>query len=384
MTRHYSVRRGHHPDYVLLGSVLLLVLVGFAFLASASFDIGKLRYDDAYYFLFHQLINGLIPGLVLFIGGYFLYYRKWRKVAPLLFLGTLVLLLLVFTPLGFSAHGSHRWLTFGSFSFQPSELLKITFIAYLASLFSSAAMRRLQSHKWTTYAMFIGVSGLVGGLILLQPATTMAVIIIGAGAVIYFFSGASWKHVIATLLLGVVVVTMLAFITPYRFSRLAPFWNGLVDDIAPSLQVDDSGVDRFHLDQSLLSVGTGGLFGVGYGKSTSKYSILPEPMGDSIFAVIAEEIGFVGGMIIILAYAVLFWRATMIARRSRDHFGALFALGIGSVIAIQTIIHIAANTGVLPFTGIPLPFISYGGTSFAISLGMVGILANISRYTSSK
>ncbi len=379
MRRLYRKSFGHYPDYVLLGTVLFLVLVGLVFLSSASFDVGKLGYDDAYYFLKHQLLRGFVPGIVAFIIGYLVYYRRWRALVPFLFLINLILLALVFTPLGYGAHGSFRWLELGAFSFQPSELLKFTFIAYLASLFSTASMRAKRKKGWGRYGMFLLVSGVVAGLILAQPATTMAVIIICAGAVMYFLSGASFKHVVVTALLAVLLIGLLAMATPYRFSRIVPFWNKVVDNTIPVLHIDTE-VDTFHLDQSLIAISGGGVFGVGFGKSTSKFSVLPEPMGDSIFVVIAEEVGFVGAGLVICAYLLFAWRGMGLVRRTSDEFGRLLLVGFVSVIAIQAVIHIAANTGILPFTGVPLPFVSYGGTSLVISLFLVGIMANISRH----
>ena len=146
--------------------------------------------------------------------------------------------------------------------------------------------------------------------------------------------------------------------------------------------IKDVQPDSFHLEQSLIAIGTGGLWGVGFGKSTGKYNVLPEPMGDSIFAVIAEEFGFLGVSLVILAYLILFWRGTTLIKRSHDDFAKLCLLGFVSVISLQAIVHIAANSGLLPFTGVPLPLISYGGTSFAVTLTMMGMIANISRYTS--
>lgn len=372
---------GHRPDYLILGLILFLLLAGFIFLSSASSDVGKIRFNDTYYFLKSQVLKGLIPGILGFLAGYFIYYRRWKKFAAILFLINIGLLMAVFTPLGYSSNGSTRWLNLGPLSFQPSELLKLTFVIYLASLFSSAQMKSSKK-GWKTYWLFLFVCAIAGGLVLLQPATTMVVIVIGAGAIMYFYSGASWKQLAVTMLIGLVGIAGLALISPYRFNRLAPYWNAIAGKVNPSWQVTEVSSDRFHLNQSLIAIGTGGLTGVGFGKSTSKYSVLPEPMGDSIFAVIAEEFGFFGVLIIIGSYLVIFWKGTILVKRSHDDFAKLCILGFISVLAIQTIIHIAANTGLLPFTGVPLPLISYGGTSLAVTLTMFGIIGNISRHTS--
>jgi cell division protein FtsW len=372
---------GHRPDTVILGVMFFLILAGFLFLASASSDVSKIQFDDSFYFLKNQILKGFLPGIIGFLVGYFMYYRRWKKAAPILLLLNIILMVLVFTPLGYAAKGSHRWINVGPLSFQPSEFLKITFILYLASLFSSMQMKRLKQ-SWQAYWLFLFVSAVVSFLIFIQPATTMMIIVIGAGSVMYFFSGASFKQVSITLLAAAVFIAGLAIATPYRLKRVAPFWNPIAQHISPSLMFSNVSSDSFHLNQSLIAIGTGGAFGVGFGKSTSKYSVLPEPMGDSIFSVIAEEFGFLGSLVVIGCYLLFFWRSMDLVLKSHDDFARLTVLGFISVIAIQAIIHISANSGLLPYTGVPLPFISYGGTALAVSLTMLGIIANISKHSS--
>jgi cell division protein FtsW len=385
--RAFSIKSGHRPDYVILVVALFLLLVGFLALASASSDIGKIRFNNTLYYVWQQVIKGLIPGLIGFIAGYFIYYRKLKKLTLFLFLLNIVLLFLVFVPgIGLEINGSRRWIEFGLFSFQPSEFLKITFILYIASLFSGQRIKELSGKGgWRTYGIFLLVSAIVGVLIFFQPATTMAVIIVVSGMVVYFLSGKSVKQLTAQIVVSVgaaiLVLAVLAVATPYRMARVIPFWNVLAEKYFPSVVVKSASTDSFHLNQALMAIGTGGLTGVGFGKSTSKYSILPEPMGDSIFAVIAEEFGFIGSLILIILYLVLFWRSIKIASKSNDEFARLAVTGFVSVLAIQAIIHIGANTGILPYTGVPLPFISYGGTSLAVTLTMMGIMANISKHS---
>ncbi len=364
-----------------------MLLVGFLALASASSDIGKVNFNDTGYYLKQQLFKGLIPGLIGFAAGFFIYYRRWKKAALILFVINLILLLLVFTPLGREVKGSHRWINLGIFSFQPSELLKLTYILYVASLFSGTRMKKIRE-GWKAYGIFVFVSIITGVLIFAQPATTMAMIIIGAGLVMYFLSGNSFRqvlvHFLLTLAVGAVIVAGLAAVTPYRLARVAPIWNPIAQKYFPALLIKNAPSDNFHVSQSLMAIGTGGLTGVGFGKSTSKYSLLPEPMGDSIFAVIAEEFGFAGSMVIILLFLILLWRGIGLALHSHDDFARLSVAGFSSIIAIQAIIHISANAGILPFTGVPLPFISYGGTSMAVTLTMIGIIANVSRHSSNE
>jgi cell division protein FtsW len=376
---------GHGADTTLIIVVCILLFAGFLFLSSASSDVGKLKFDDSYHFIKDQALKGLLPGIAGFLLGYFTYYRRWKRISFFLLAANILLLVLVFVPgVGYAAKGSHRWIGFGSFSFQPSELLKITFILYLANLLSSSLLKR-SKNTWQTYFLFVGISVVIGGLIFAQPATTMAVIVLGAGVVVYFLNGATFKQVLVSGLVAAVAIGALIAATPYRFLRVLPFWNDIAEKVAPTLVIQDEkgrAPDSFHEEQSLNAIGTGGISGVGFGKSTTKYSLLPEPMGDSIFSVIAEETGFIGSSIVILLYILLFWRMTDIMQRCHDDFARLTVLGFASVISIQTIIHIAANTGLFPYTGVPLPFISYGGTALAVMLTMMGITANISRHTS--
>ncbi len=372
---------GHPPDYVLLWTTLALVIFGFLFLASASSDLGKMWYNDTYYFLKSQFFKGLLPGLLGGAIAYFIYYRYWKKFIAYAFFLNVILLGLVFTPLGHTANGSSRWLHIGGFLFQPSEFLKFTFILYIASLLSSTRMRNA-TKGWKTYLTFLSVSGIVAALIFFQPATTMAVIVVGSGVIMYLFSGASWKQLTVSAAVAALIFLGLVAITPYRLHRVAPFWNATVGAVVPRLSLSAAtSTDQFHLNQSLIAIGSGGFWGVGFGKSTSKYSVLPEPMGDSIFAVIAEEEGFLGSTLVILAFIIFIWRGIAIALKTHDDFARLAMVGFVSVIGLQAIIHIAANSGALPFTGVPLPFISYGGTAMAVSLTMVGVIANISKYT---
>jgi len=383
--RAFSIQSGHKPDYIILGVMLFLLLAGFLALASASSDIGKIRFDDTSYYLKQQLLKGLLPGLIGFAIGYFIYYRRWKKLALYLFLANIVLLILVFAPgIGMEIKGSHRWINLGAFSFQPSELLKITYILYIASLFSSARIKQMGG-GWKTYGIFVLVSTLTGFLIFLQPATTMAIMIILAGVIVYFLSGKSFQQVaqiVTTIVGALLVIAMLAVITPYRLARIAPYWNPIAEKYFPSAMIKGGQNDSFHVNQALMAIGTGGITGVGFGKSTSKYSILPEPMGDSIFAVIAEEFGFVGSVILIVLFLVLFWRCTRLVTKSNDDFAKLAVAGFISIIAIQMITHVGANTGLFPYTGVPLPFVSYGGTALAVTLTMMGIISNVSRHSS--
>lgn len=358
----------HAPDYLFIVILTFLVIFGLVMLASASSDLGKIKFNDSYYYLKHQIIYGLSVGIVGFIAGTLIYYRRWEKAVTWLLLANIILLLLVFSPLGLDLKGSERWLNLGFFSFQPSELLKFTFLAYLAAWLSKS-QRRSKSFL-EGFLPFLILASTVGLLVFLQPSTTTAVVILAASLLVYFSAGAKWRFLIGAVVLGLIVLGFLVYTTPYRFERIIGFLNPEADPLGRG----------YHINQTLIAVGSGGLTGVGYGQSTTKLNYLPEPIGDSIFAVIAEELGFIGSLTLVVLFLMLIWRSLLVARRAPDNFGRLLAIGFASLVGLQAFINIAAATGLIPLTGIPLPFISYGGTALAIFLTMAGIVANLSRY----
>lgn len=365
---------GHHPDYFFLGCVLILVIFGLVMLSSASSDKGKIRFNDTYYYLKHQIYYGLSFGVLGFLLASLLRYRYLQKWAfPLLILSIFVVAL-VFTPLGFSHTGAKRWLTVGPISLQPAEFLKFTLIVYLAAWLApfAAGGGARQKNFLVGFIPFLIICGLVGALIIAQPSTTTFLIIMATSLIVYFVSGARLSYILGAILLGILAVGLVIVLTQdYRLSRITTFLSPETADQSRS----------FHLNQSLIAIGSGGLTGVGFGKSTTKFKFLPEPMGDSIFAVIAEELGFVGGAALTAIFLALILRGFTIAKSSRDQFAKLIVIGFISLIAIQTFVHIAAISGFIPLTGVPLPFISYGGTSLAVFLTMAGVIVNISRYT---
>ncbi len=373
-------KTGHHPDYVFISCVVLLTVFGLAMLSSASSDLGKSKFNDTYHYLKHQLFYGLIPGIIGFLIASYFYYRNWEKLAVTFLLISLVGLILVFTPLGFSHGGANRWLNIGGFSIQPAEFLKFSFIIYLAAWLSLKKGRDF--HRQTSFLAgflpFLIISGLVAFLILKQPSTTTVAIILASGLLVYFVSGARLSFVFGIIILGILGLALIIGLNAdYRSQRMMTYLKNLSQP-----EIIDTQAGGYHLSQSLIAIGSGGPWGVGFGKSTTKFKYLPEPIGDSIFAVIAEELGFVGTVSVILAFIVLFIKGFIIAKNSRDQFARLTVVGFISVMAIQTFIHIAAISGLIPLTGVPLPFISYGGTALAVFLTMAGVIVNISKYTS--
>jgi cell division protein FtsW len=363
-------RSGDRPDYLLLAVLFLLVIGGLVVLSSASSDLGKIKINDSYYYIKHQILYGLLPGLLGFLIAYFVPYRFYRKIALPFLLANLFLLTLVFTPLGVTTNGASRWLALGPVTFQPAEFLKISFILYLAAWFANPTVNR---NKNITEGLlpFIIISALTAGLLLAQPATSTVVILLCAAAVIYFIAGAQWKHIISFVLVGAAVIGLLVIATPYRLARVSSFLS----------KDKDSQGANYHLNQALIALGSGGVFGVGYGQSTSKVRGLPEAMDDSIFAVVGQEMGFVGSGILLALFGLLTFRLFWLARRTRDNFGKLILIGFGTIITFQAVVNVGAISGLLPLTGIPLPFVSYGGTALAVFVTMGGVSVNISRYT---
>jgi len=356
-------------DLVFIGLVALLTIFGLVMLTSASSDLARLRFGDSFHYLKNQLLHGLVLGILGFLTGAFVYYRRLEKAAlPILGLA-LILMILVFTPLRLEAKGASRWLNFGVITIQPAEIMKLAFLLYLAAWLSKKGGRGKSVEEG--FIPFLILTGVVMLLIVLQPATTTAIIIFTSALIMYFVSGARIRFLIATVLLAAIGISLLIYFTPYRLERVLTFLKPKTTDELSA---------GYHINQSLIAIGSGGWFGVGYGNSTTKLRYLPEPVGDSIFAVIAEELGFVGGGLLIAAFGVLVLRGLTLAKKAPDSFGRLLITGFVSLIGIQAFVNIAAVSGLIPFTGVPLPFISFGGTALAVFLTMSGIIVNVSRY----
>lgn len=361
---------GHHPDYFLLALIFVLIVFGLAMLSSASSDLGKIKFNDSYYYIKHQIYYGLSFGLIGFFAGYLIYYQRWRKLAFPLLLVSLVALSLVFTKLGLEIRNTNRWLRVGPLSFQPAEVMKLAFIVYLAAWLSNPKVKRA-TNVGVGLLPFVLISGFVAALLLLQPATSTVAIILGAGLIVYLLSGADIKHILAIIFLGIIGFGLIIYTTPYRRARILGFLNSERDILG----------QNYHRNQALIAIGSGGLTGVGYGQSVTKLSYLPTPIDDSIFAVIAEELGFIGAGSLVVLFAVLILRLFWLAKKMRDNFGRLLLIGFGTIIALQSLVNMAAISGIIPLTGVPLPFVSYGGTALAVFMTMMGIAANVSKYT---
>ncbi len=349
--------------------VLALTVFGFVMLASASSELGKIQFNDTYYYLKHQITYGLTVGLLGFCVGYFFSYQRLKKFALPLLIVSVIFLALVFSKFGFMLNYTNRWLRLGPIQFQPAELLKFTYLTYLAAWLSNTKLKRESSFR-TGLLPFLIVSGIIATLLILQPATSTVAILLGSGLVVYFMSGAPIKYIIGTILIGLFIVSAVIFVTPYRRARITGFLN----------QGQNTQGQNYQVNQGLIALGSGGFAGVGYGKSVTKTAYLPTPIDDSIFAVIGEELGFVGVSTLIVLFFLFTFRLYWLAKKTGDHFGRLLLIGFGTVIAFQAFVNMAAISGIIPLTGVPLPFISYGGTALAVFLTMSGVALNVTKY----
>jgi cell division protein FtsW len=355
-------------DRALLFSVLIAVGFGLLMIASASAVYASIRFDDQYFFLRRQFFPGVVFGIAAMIVLMKIDYHFWKPFAVPAFLVSLLALGLVFVPgLGTSAYGSTSWLNLGLFSFQPSEMAKFGIILYLAAWLSSRGKHRV-SNVMEGLAPFLFVLGLMGFFIYQQPDVGTLSLVVAISFVLFFAAGAQLSHIFALGMLGIVGLFAMIKAAPYRWDRFMVFLNPELDPLGKGYQIN----------QALIALGSGGLLGVGLGESRQKFNYLPEPAGDSIFAIIGEELGFIGAIAVIALFVFIVYRGLRIAAGAPDEFGRLLAIGIVSWIALQAILNIGAITGMLPLTGVPLPFISYGGTSLVFLLAAVGVLLNIS------
>ena len=355
-------------DWRFLLVVAALLIFGLFILSSASFVVGEKKFNDPRHYLKEQLLKGVLIGIVGFL--FFLkipleLLKKYSFIFLIFSIGLLVLVL--FPQLGLSHSGSTRWLSLGSISFQPSELLKLSFLIYLASWFES---RHKELQKFSSGLLpFLIIIGIIGFLLFLQPSMgTFSIIALSAVAT-YFAAGGQLRHLAIVGLSGLALLLVFIFLKPYAAERLRIFLNPQ-DDIRGA---------AYQINQALTSIGVGGADGIGVNQNlVSTY--LPEPIGDSIFAVLAEKLGLFGVSFTLLLYFLFTIFSFRIALKSNEYFPKLLTVGITSWVVIQSFINIAAISGVIPLTGLPLPFISYGSSSLVITLSGAGIIANASRY----
>jgi cell division protein FtsW len=358
-------------DFILLVLVVILLGFGAMMIYDASIVSAARDFGDKFFYVKNQLLwigVGLVALLVTSRIDYHIYYR----LALPAYLICLVLLILVFIPmLGIGAYGAHRWLDFRVFSFQPSEVMKLVLVMFLAAWLSSR--ESLKGLKESAIP-FLAIVAPVVCLIILQPDMGTMLVIVGMAFTVYFASGANVIYFASILGLGAGGFLVFALTSAYRRARILTFLN-------PTSDTRDTG---YHINQVLMSLGSGGIFGEGIGQSRGKYDYVPEVANDSIFAVIGEELGFIGSLLLFAALGFFLYRGFHIASAAPDRFGQLLATGIVGTIAIQTILNLGSMVSLFPLTGVPLPFISYGGSNMVVTLASIGILLNISRQVRSE
>ncbi len=363
-----------HADSTLLAILIFLILFGLVVLASAGSVKSYNDFDDPYYLIKHQVLNGLLIGGVAFYIMSHIDYHYWRKYAFPIAVFTLILLFAVFIPgLGEARLGAKRWIAIGGFDFQPSEIVKMTFLIYLAAWLEKHG-KRIHDPAYGLMSFVVMMLSLVL-LIAVGQKDLGTMIVIGVIAVVVYFVGGAPVKDLLMIGGGSIVGFLFLVLIPafrYRLDRILVFFNhDSVDKLGTGL----------HVHQALIAIGSGGFFGLGYGHSLQKYNYLPEVHTDSIFAIISEELGFFFAFGIVVLFTLFTVRALKIAKNAPDEFGKLLAVGIATWIGFQAVVNIGAMLSLLPLTGIPLPFISYGSSAMITLLAAVGVLVNISRQT---
>ncbi|GAB4072367.1 stage V sporulation protein E [Barrientosiimonas marina] len=356
------------PDYALLGIIFLLLLIGIVMVYSSSYVWTDYKFDDPYFYLKRQLLFSAVGIIGMFVF-MMIPYSTWKKYSSVILLVCFILLLAVLIPgIGMIRGGARSWIGVGAFSIQPAEFMKLGLIIYLA-VFLSSRQKYITSFKKGFFPSLILVFTAFG-LIMLQPDLGTGIVLVGTCMVMIYAAGARLLHFLGLGLIGLAGFILLIVSAPYRLSRVTAFINPWEDPLG----------DGFQIIQSLYAIGPGGLMGLGLGDSIQKYFYLPEPQTDFIFSIIGEELGFLGGTFVLVLFALLFWRGIKAGLEAPDAHGKFLALGIVSMLSIQVMINISVVIGLIPVTGITLPFLSYGGSSLVLTLCSAGILLNISRH----
>ena len=355
------------PDYWLFLVVLALLGLGVVMVYSASAILATDRFRDAHFFLKKQLFWAVL-GLGVMWGVMAVDYRRWRPlVSPLLALAFVLLVLVLVPPFGQSINGTRRWLRWGHFSVQPTELAKLVLVVYLADFL--ARRQAVIGSLWRGVVPPLVVTGGVAGLVLLQPDLGSAVAIVGVVLCMIFVAGARLAHLGLIGGLAVPVVVVAVCTARYRLRRMLTFLDPWADPRGAGFQII----------QSYLALGGGGLLGRGLGESKQKLFYLPEPHTDFIFAILGEELGFVGAVATVVLFGLLLWRGIRIGLRVSDPFGALLAFGVSALLVNQAVVNLGVVVGLFPTKGLPLPFVSSGGSSLLVAMAAVGLLLNVSQ-----
>ncbi len=351
------------PDRLMFIVILLLLLAGVIFVFDASVAEAFYQFNNKYYFAKQQLVWAAI-GIGAMIFTSLVPISWWKKIgAPLFFFSVLLLIAVLIPGIGTTVQGAKRWIALGNFRFQPSELVKVGVIFYFSSW--------LLKHQ--RFWPFMMLTGVLSGLLLLQPDMGTTLVLVAICVSLFIGAGGEWKHIAGFGIVGILSILLLIIFTPWRMKRFVAFQNPESDPLGAS----------YHIRQVTIALGSGGWWGQGIGQSRQKYQYIPEASTDSIFAIAAEEIGFIGSAIIFLLYICVLMQGFTIVERTKDPYARLVGLGIVTWIGAQTLLNLGSIVALVPFTGVPLPYISYGGSSLVSILAASGILIGIGRKTSS-
>lgn len=359
------------PDYAIIILTFALLLVGVIMVYSASSVWATYKFHDSLFFAKRQLLFAGIGVIAMFIISNIDYW-VWRTYAKTILIICFILLVVVLIPgVGLQRGGAQSWIGVGSFTIQPSEFMKLGMISFL-SKFLAENQKKITSFK-KGLGPSLALVFVAFGMIMLQPDLGTGTVMVGTCIVIMFVAGARLSHFSYLGLLGVAGFVALILSAPYRIKRITGFLDPWSDQLGSGFQII----------QSLYAIGPGGLFGLGFGQSRQKFMYLPEPQTDFIFAILAEELGFIGGCFVLILFALLLWRGIRVAMNAPDLYGTFLGVGIVGMIAIQVMINVGVVTGMMPVTGITLPFLSYGGSSLTLMLMAMGVLLNISKHAKS-
>ncbi|MCX7710928.1 MAG: stage V sporulation protein E [Clostridia bacterium] len=360
---------GRKPfDFWIFMTVLVLLSLGIIMVFSASAAHAYNYMHDSYHFLKKQLVSVAV-GLVVMLVTMQIDYRKIGKWSPILLVSSIVLLILVLIPgVGSKVNGSQRWFIYGPLNLQPSEIAKLAVILFYS--YSLSKRKDQLQYFFKGLLPYLVLIGVFAALLLLEPHLSGTLLIAMVACIILFNAGAKISHFILLSLPAGAGIVVAVITSPYRLARVTSFLDPWKD-----LQGDG-----WQVVQSLYAIGSGGLFGRGLGRSMQKFLYIPEPHNDFIFSIIAEELGFIGVVSILILFLIFIWRGIKISINAPDLFGSLVAVGVTSLVAVQVLVNVAVVTSSMPVTGMPLPFFSYGGTSVVFLLFGIGVLLNISRY----
>mgnify|MGYP000854507268 FL=1 len=361
------------PDALLLLATFLLLGIGLVMVYSSSSVWSLYRFEISYYYLRRQAIFAALGLVAMFLCSRFNYWNWRRFVQPVFWINFLLLILVLIPGIGFARSEAQRWIDLGFVKFQPTDVTKFAMVLFTANYL---VVKKEYMHTFKRGLLpVLLVAGITFGLIMLQPDLGTTLTILMTIFILLFGGGARILHLCGIAMTGVPIIAALILFVPhfrYQLARLTSFLNPWADPSGSGWQII----------QSLLAIGSGSLGGVGLGASRQKFLYLPEPWSDFIYAIICEELGFIGGAAVIILFLILIWRGFRIAISAQDLFGKYLAMGLTALIAVQVCINLGVVLGTLPVTGITLPLVSYGGTSLLMTLSFIGILLNISRYSS--